>query len=29
MHTDRDHQPVREPDGMPHHVEMAVGDRVE
>ena len=29
VHADRDHQPVRKADGMPHHVEMAVGDRVE
>jgi len=29
MHPNSDDQPVRKADGMPHHVEMAVGDRVE
>jgi hypothetical protein len=29
MHADRQHQPVGQPDGLAHHVDMAVGDRVE
>jgi hypothetical protein len=29
MDPDRDNQPVTEPDGMPDHIQMAIGDGVE
>src|SRR5262245_28329712 len=29
MDADREHEPVGEPDGTPHDIEMTVGDRIE